>query len=45
MCDGVSLCVGSDCVVFGVSGLTVFDVVCPAVCHITGKRLKVVGDQ
>ena len=46
MCVMVSHCVLGLIVLFLVfSGLTVFDLVCPAVCHITGKRLKVVGDQ
>ena len=46
MCGMVSHCVLGLIVLFLMfSGLTVFDLVCPAVCHITDKRLKVVGDQ
>ena len=46
MCVMVSHCVLGLIVLFLMfSGLTVFDLVCPAVCHITDKRLKVVGDQ
>ena len=46
LCVMVSHCVLGLIVLFLLlSGLAVFDLVCPAVCHITGKRLKVVGDQ
>ena len=46
LCVMVSRCVLGLIVLFLLfSGLTVFDLVCPAVCHITGKSLKVVGDQ
>ena len=46
MCVMVSHCVLGLIVLFLMfSGLTVFELVCPAVCHITDKRLKVVGDQ
>ena len=39
MCVMVSHCVLGLIVLFLMfSGLTVFDLVCPAVCHITGKK-------
>ena len=41
MCVMVSHCVLGLIVLFLVlSGLTVFDLVCPAVCHITGKKAE-----
>ena len=40
MCVMVSHCVlGLNVLFLMFSGLTVFDLVCLAVCHITGKRL------
>ena len=41
LCVMVSHCVLGMIVLFLLcSGLTVFDLVCPAVCHITGKKAE-----